>query len=179
MATKKRSSTKGLFELSDVYKAPGHLIRRCQQIAVAIFLDEFRGLEITPVQFAALVAIRDRPGIDQKTLVNLVASDRSTIGFIMRTLEERLLISRITPKHNQRIKQLYILPAGAKLLDMTRSHIERVNHRILAPLEPKERDQFMSYLARLVDLNNSLSRAPLVRDVASSDVLVSRETIGS
>lgn len=52
--------------LSDVYEAPGHLIRRSQQISVAVFFEEFEGYEVTPVQYAALIAIRDRPGLDQR-----------------------------------------------------------------------------------------------------------------
>ena len=36
--------------ITDLQNVPGHLIRRCQQIAVAIFLDEFRTTSLTPVQ---------------------------------------------------------------------------------------------------------------------------------
>jgi DNA-binding MarR family transcriptional regulator len=147
--------------LADVYKAPGHLIRRSQQIAVAIFLDEMRAHDVTPIQYAALVAIQTQPGIDQRTLVNLIAIDRSTIGVALRRLEERGLLARITPKHNQRIKQLFIAPAGRALLDASRTAIDKVQERILAPLSAREGATFMSLLARLVDINNGYSRAPL------------------
>ena len=38
---------------------PGHLARRFQQIAVAVFLSEVQeaGSDLTPVQYAALAAI--------------------------------------------------------------------------------------------------------------------------
>jgi DNA-binding MarR family transcriptional regulator len=147
--------------LADVYAAPGHLIRRSQQIAVAIFFDEFREWDVTPVQYAALVAIRDRPDMDQRTLVNTIAIDRSTVGSMLKVLEERRMISRATPKQNQRIKQLRILPAGEELLEATREAIGRTQERILAPLDLKERAIFLQYLARIVDINNELSRAPL------------------
>lgn len=147
--------------LDDVYAAPGHLIRRSQQIAVAIFLDEMRAHDITPIQYAALVAIETHPGIDQSTLVNLIAIDRSTVGVALRRLEERGLLARVTPKHNQRIKQLFIAPAGGELLRASRDTIDRVQERILAPLSARERATFMGLLARLVDINNSYSRAPL------------------
>ncbi|HWS05123.1 MAG TPA: MarR family transcriptional regulator, partial [Burkholderiaceae bacterium] len=35
----------------DFEHAPGHLIRRAHQLAVAIFMDETADFEITPVQF--------------------------------------------------------------------------------------------------------------------------------
>ncbi|MCK9908531.1 MarR family transcriptional regulator [Microbacteriaceae bacterium K1510] len=147
--------------LSDVYEAPGHLIRRSQQISVAIFFEEFDGNDVTPIQYATLIAIRDRPGIDQRTLADQVAIDRSTIGTVLRTLEERGLILRVAPKENLRIRQLFITRAGDSLLQTTREHIYRVQERILAPLSAKERKVFIELLSRLVRINNELSRAPL------------------
>jgi MarR family transcriptional regulator, lower aerobic nicotinate degradation pathway regulator len=162
---------KGAFppmRLSDVYEAPGHLIRRSQQIGVAIFFEEFEGHDVTPVQYAALIAIRDRPGIDQRTLADQVAIDRSTIGTVLKTLEERNLILRVAPKQNLRIRQLFITRAGDDLLQSTRERIHRVQERILAPLSLKERKVFTELLSRLVRINNELSRAPL-RIVSPSD----------
>ena len=59
----------------------GHLARRFQQIAVAVFLAEVEGagFDLTPVQYAALAAIKINPGIDQVTLAGLIAYDRTTI----------------------------------------------------------------------------------------------------
>jgi len=51
-------------QLQDLYSKPGHLIRRAQQIAVAIFMEECANFDLTPVQYAALVAIRENPGTD-------------------------------------------------------------------------------------------------------------------
>src|SRR5260370_10206231 len=47
-----------------VYTKPGYLFRRMQQIAVAIFVEECRAYDLTPVQYARLVAIQSHPGID-------------------------------------------------------------------------------------------------------------------
>lgn len=150
-----------IVHLEDVYAAPGHLMRRAQQIAAAIFFDEMREFGLTPTQFAALVAIQDRPGIDQSTLVNLIAIDRSTVGNMLRRIEEKHLISRITPRHNQRIKQLFIAPEGQRILRESRAAMSRVHDRILAPLKPQDRSNVMTNLAKLVHLNNEESRAPL------------------
>src|SRR6266852_8957784 len=104
MPSRKPSRALSPMKLSDVYVAPGHLIRRSQQIGVAIFFEEFEGYDVTPIQYAALIAIRDRPGIDQRTLADQIAIDRSTIGTVLKTLEERGLIRRVAPKRNLRIK---------------------------------------------------------------------------
>ena len=49
---------------------PGYYIRRLQQIAVAIFLQETQAHGITPVQYAALYAALRQPGLDQRTLAS-------------------------------------------------------------------------------------------------------------
>ena len=61
--------------MDDVYSKPGHLFRRMQQIAVAIFMEECKGFDLTPVQYASLVAVRDYPGIDATRLSALIAFD--------------------------------------------------------------------------------------------------------
>jgi MarR family transcriptional regulator, lower aerobic nicotinate degradation pathway regulator len=156
-----RSEMNQAVHLEDVYGAAGHLMRRAQQIAAAIFFDEMRQFDLTPIQYAALVAIQDRPGIDQSTLVNLIAIDRSTVGNMLRRVEEKRLISRVTPKHNQRIKQLFITPEGRRILRKSGNAMARVHDRILAPLSPRERSTLMATLTKLVHLNNEESRAPL------------------
>jgi DNA-binding MarR family transcriptional regulator len=148
-------------QLSDVYQAPGHLIRRSQQISVAIFHEEFEGYDVTPVQYAALIAIRDKPGTEQHALVNHLAIDRSTIGAMLKTLEQRDFIVRVTPKDNLRVKRLHITETGDQLLRATRENIDRVQERILSPLNAKDRKLFMQLLSGLVHINNELSRAPL------------------
>ena len=61
--------------LRDNNEMPGHLARRFQQIAVAVFLAEVEGagFDLTPVQYAALAAIKLNPGIDQVTRAGLIA----------------------------------------------------------------------------------------------------------
>ena len=160
-ASKLTGATASQTPSADISNTPGHLIRRSHQIAVAMFLDEFQHTGLTPVQFAALSTIAARPGLDQSTLVNLIAVDRSTIGTILRGLEMRGLIRRITPHFNQRVKQLFIQPSGEDLLRATPNALRRSQERILAPLKPSERETFMNLLVRIVDSNNEFSRAPI------------------
>ena len=148
--------------LATLYGAPGHLIRRCQQIAVAIFMDETKSFGLTPVQYAALVAVRARPAIDQTRLVKLIALDRSTIGSVVGRLEARGLIARRAGSVDRRTKLLHATRRGGALLDRIGDAVARAQIRILAPLAPAERVRFITMLARLVDINNTLSRAPLL-----------------
>src|ERR1700757_3798019 len=86
--------TESSTSLEDLYSKPGHLIRRCQQIAVAMFLEETKGFDITPVQYAALVASGPHPQIDPPRLSHLIAFDRSTLGSVLERLEQKRLVAR-------------------------------------------------------------------------------------
>ena len=140
---------------------PGHLIRRLQQISFALFLNEAKAFDVTPVQYAALVAINDHPGIDQTALCNMIAFDRSTIGGVVGRLQRKKLINRINGAHDRRTKSLHITPAGRRLLRDVAPAVRSTQRLILAPLKAGQRGAFMAMLKHLVHLNNAHSRAPL------------------
>ena len=146
--------------LEDLHVLPGHLIRRAQQIAVAIFIEECAAYDLTPVQFAALVAIRGSEGIDATRLSALVALDRSTLGNVLDRLETRGLVIRYASADDKRVKLLKISPTGRALVKRSQAAALRAQERILAPLQPKDRDTLMRLLSQLVELNNDASRAP-------------------
>ena len=140
---------------------PGHLIRRLQQIAFALFLDQAKAFDFTPVQYAALYAVNNNPGIDQTALCNAIALDRSTIGDVVGRLENKGLITRRSGSADRRTKSLHITAAGRRLLADIEPAVEATQRLILAPLKPSQRSAFMRMLKHLVHLNNEHSRAPL------------------
>src|ERR1700720_1319855 len=99
-----------------VYTAPGYLFRRMQQIAVAIFVEECKAYDLTPVQYAALVAIRTHPGIDATRLSAVIAFDRSTLGNVIERLEAKQWIERKPATEDKRVKLLHLTKSGAALL---------------------------------------------------------------
>jgi len=144
-----------------VYTKPGYLFRRMQQIAVAIFVEECRAYDLTPVQYAALVAIRTHPGIDATRLSAVIAFDRSTLGNVIERLEAKQLIERKPSRQDKRVKLLYLTKAGIALLRDIMPSVDRAQARMLQPLKPADRRMLMALLTQLVDLNNESSRVPL------------------
>jgi MarR family transcriptional regulator, lower aerobic nicotinate degradation pathway regulator len=144
-----------------VYAAPGYLFRRMQQIAVAIFVEECRAYDLTPVQYAALIAIHTHPGIDATRLSAVIAFDRSTLGNVIERLEAKRLIERKPSGGDKRVKLLYLTKAGASLLRDIMASVDRAQARILQPLKPADRKTLLGLLTQLVDLNNEASRVPL------------------
>jgi DNA-binding MarR family transcriptional regulator len=144
-----------------VYSKPGYLFRRMQQIAVAIFMEECRAYDLTPVQFAALVAIHTHPAIDATRLSAVIAFDRSTLGNVIERLETKEFIERKPSAEDKRVKLLYLTKAGAALLRDIMASVDRAQARMLQPLKPADRKTLLALLTQLVDLNNEASRVPL------------------
>ena len=144
----------------DLEALPGHYIRRLQQIAVAIFLQETEDHGVTPVQFAALQTVCNTPGVDQRTLARSIGLDTSTIAGVIDRLEARGLLVRSTTPDDRRVRLLSLTDEGHALLKAMAPGMHRAQARMLEPLPPREREQFMHMLRKLVAANNGESRAP-------------------
>jgi MarR family transcriptional regulator, lower aerobic nicotinate degradation pathway regulator len=144
----------------DLDSLPGHHIRRLHQIAVAIFLQETDAYGLTPVQYAAIQAVANTPGFDQRTLAGVVGFDTSTIGGVIDRLEARGLVTRSASLNDRRVRLLRLTDAGRALLEAIIPSMLRAQERMLEPLPKRERTEFMRMLRVLVEANNELSRAP-------------------
>ena len=138
----------------------GHLLRRCHQIAVAIFLDECEAFELTPLQFAVLESLRSSGPQDQVTLGGGVALDRTTISLVIRKLEQRELVRREKSAQDMRAKIVTITASGKDLTEAALRAVQSAQQRIVAPLDDAETGQLLQLLTKLAQGNNSLSRAP-------------------
>jgi len=154
-----------------IHTMPGHLIRRLNQISVALFSERMAraGLVLTPVQFAALSAIRTRPGIDQATVAGLVAYDRATLGKVIDRLDARGLVRRRTSRADRRARELTLTGEGEALYRAALPHIEAIQPEIIAGLDRDERRVFLRLLEKVTMAGNDLSRAPLVTPADKPD----------
>ncbi|WEX10881.1 MarR family transcriptional regulator [Chelativorans sp. AA-79] len=151
--------------MSDLADMPGHMIRRFQQIAVAVFQSELGavGSDLTPVQYAALRTIDERPGLDQASLAALIAYDRATIGGVVERLVSKGLIAREVSARDRRARVLTIAPKGRDLLDAVEPSVQRAQAAMLDGLDEAEAVEFMRLLRKAVEAGNESSRAPLRR----------------
>lgn len=149
--------------MSDNNDKPGHLARRFQQIAAAIFRAEVEeaGYDLTPVQYAALTTVGLHPGIDQATLAGLIAYDRTTITGVVDRLVQKSLLERHPSNKDRRAHQLQITNEGRRILVAIEPAVEAAQRIMLRGLTPKEAETFMCLLRKAIAAGNELSRAPL------------------
>ena len=134
----------------DFQHAPGHLIRRAHQVAVAIFMEETADFDVTPVQFAILNALIADPGEDQVTLAAKVAFDAATFGSVTGRLESKGWVRREADPLDRRRKLLWITPEGEAAAQQMKRAVAKAQSRIVGPLAPAEREQLGALLGKLV-----------------------------
>ena len=134
----------------DFEHAPGHLIRRAHQLAVAIFMEEAGDFDLTPVQFAILNALIDDPGEDQVTLAAKVAFDAATFGSVIGRLEAKGWVRREPDAQDRRRKLLWVTAEGERAAGEAKRAVSKAQARILAPLQAAERQQLVALLGKLV-----------------------------
>ncbi len=139
-------------------RAPGHLIRRAQQLAVAIFMEETAGFDVTPVQFAILNALMDDPGEDQITLSGRVAFDPATFGSVISRLEAKGWVQRQADPGDKRRKLLWTTAEGEKVALQMKRAVGKAQQRIVGPLQPAERVQLNALLGKLIAGHESNTR---------------------
>jgi DNA-binding MarR family transcriptional regulator len=149
--------------VTDDNDKPGHLARRFQQIAVAIFHAEVveAGHDLTPVQYAALTAIKKHPGIDQVTLAGLIAYDRTTITGVVDRLVQKGLLGRHVNIRDRRVRELQITDEGRRVLCQIEPAVQAAQRIMLRGLTADETNQFLRLLRKAIAAGNELSRAPL------------------
>ncbi len=149
--------------VTDAKDMPGHLARRFQQIAVAVFLAEVEqaGFDLTPVQYAALAAIKASPVIDQVTLAGLIAYDRTTITGVVDRLVQKGLAERRASSRDRRARELEITDEGRRTLRKITPAVESAQRVMLRGLSAKEGEELMRLLRKAIAAGNELSRAPL------------------
>ena len=132
----------------------GHLIRRLHQQSTQVFQAQTQaaGLDLTSVQFAALDAIAQQPGIDQASLAATIGFDRATIGGVIDRLERKGLVQRVVSTQDRRARQLSLTPDGGQLLLASRPVVEALQADILAPLTPEDRTTFLALAHKALGL---------------------------
>jgi DNA-binding MarR family transcriptional regulator len=141
-----------------LYEEPGHLIRRANQIAVAMFYEKL-GRDITPVQYAVLRMLEENPGLDQVTLAQKVALDTSTTADIAARLETKgWIVRELLPRRQRR---LALTAQGEALLDSLTPLLHDLRDSLFEGMGEQDALDLMRLLSKFVHLNNEQSRAPL------------------
>jgi DNA-binding MarR family transcriptional regulator len=162
-ASKKPLSSKAVDVDPPLRSRPGFLIRRLNQIAYALFFEEFDA-KVTPVQYGVLTALAVNGFLDQNSIGEELGLDRTNVTQVLTRLENRGWVARRPNPDDRRAKFSYLTPKGRAFLMQSADRMRESQDRILAPFKPKERETFMRLLNKLIRANNEFGRSILRSD---------------
>ena len=141
-----------------VHRAAAHLARRFHQVCLGVLSEVTEPEGFSPLEYAALVAIDDEPGIDQRRLAARLAIDPVTAGQIVMNLEGRAWATREIDPNDRRVRRLKLTGRGMQLRTRMRPQMLDAQDRILGPLSADERSQLLRLLTRVVEGNAPYAR---------------------
>ncbi|ERJ20117.1 5'-methylthioadenosine phosphorylase protein [Salinisphaera shabanensis E1L3A] len=147
-------------ERSPLLVRPGFLIRRLHQIHSALFTKETEGFNITPVQYSVLTALAEHGELDQMTLAHEIGLERTSVGEVLRRLEQRELVERRQSTEDGRVRLTRATHKGRQHVQQMTAAVQRAHERTVEALAGPDRDLLVLYLARLVEANNEMGTVP-------------------
>lgn len=142
--------------LRELYARPGFLLRRAHQISSALFMEETAAYGITTTQWGVLTVLAAREPIDQIGIATLLRLDRSTTGLVIKNLDERALIERVTDPDDRRRRVLRLTEKGRDLLVQIKRSSKAAHDRGLSVFDAAEAQNFVSLLKQFVDRHDYL-----------------------
>ena len=140
---------------------PGFLIRRLHQLHCALFFEETRGYDITPVQYSLMTALAVRGELEQNSLALEIGMERSSVAEVVPRMQRRGLLSRRRSTEDGRVKLIGLTRKGATLLKRMARAVQRAHDRTIDQLNAADRETFMLQLVKLVEANKEIGSVPL------------------
>lgn len=139
---------------------PIALARRFFQIATAVTAEvhEQEKTGLRHLEFGVMVRLHDTPGLDQNSLADWMALDRTTVSALVFRLEQQGLIERAVNGADRRARMLRLTAKGKTLHDRVREKAQAAQARILSVLAPAERRSLIELLARVIEANQAYAR---------------------
>jgi len=132
-------------------RSPIHLLHRVGQCASDIFQNELGAEDLTPRQYAVLVAVSQNEGLSQTQLVEKTGVDRSTLADIVRRMLKKGLLQRRRTKGDARAYSVKLTDEGRRVLKLADPLAKRVDEKILSVLPTQQRERFLQDLNAIVD----------------------------
>ena len=127
-----------------------HLLHRAGQLAEDMFARSIGEIGITARQFVVLSVVDGLDDPSQTELCEISGIDRSTLADIVRRLVARGLLTRRRTRQDARMYAVRITPEGQEVLRRAIPVAARVDEEIVEALSAEQRDQFLSFLQKVV-----------------------------
>ncbi|MEQ8701789.1 MAG: MarR family transcriptional regulator [Bauldia litoralis] len=131
----------------------GHLgfhLRLAQDASFRAFAGRAGVVDLRPGRYAAMVVIRNNPGITPIALSRAIVRDKSTVTPLVQDLERRNLVRRDRSTADRRSVHLTLTEEGEATLDALMEHAD-AHDRWLDAIVGDEKPQLLRLLRRIAD----------------------------
>jgi DNA-binding MarR family transcriptional regulator len=101
--------------------------------------------------FAVLAALEEYGALSQADIGRRLGLDRNDVNGVLSRLEDRRQADRRADPANRRRNVVTLTSAGRRHLEELQQHADAVQDELLAKLDPAEREQLHSLLAKLLE----------------------------
>ena len=126
----------------------GFILRQVSQRHAVIFARDI-GADLTPTQWAALAKLAETGPCSQNQLGRLTAMDVATIKGVIDRLTARGLTETSPDPEDGRRLRVSLTRTGQQLAEKVAANALAISKETLAPLDPREREQFVALLEKL------------------------------
>lgn len=128
-----------------------HLLHRAGQVAEVVYTRVAGEYDLTPRQYAVLVAAAREPNISQIGLVRETGIDRSTLADIVKRLIRKGLLQRQRTKSDARMYAVRLSSKSLDVFEAASKQAAKADAMLLAMLPAADRAPLMSALQKLID----------------------------
>jgi DNA-binding MarR family transcriptional regulator len=128
----------------------GFHLRVAQDLSFQAFSKRVRQKKLQPGWFAALMVLRQNPGITQVALGRAIQRDKSTVTPLVKKLLRQKLITRRASLSDQRRVHLKLTLSGERALQGFLTHAER-HEQILDDAVGAQKKQLLELLGTIAD----------------------------
>ncbi|WP_203626398.1 MarR family winged helix-turn-helix transcriptional regulator [Lacticaseibacillus mingshuiensis] len=131
---------------------PQNLSDRLHETVVAeasLIHEQLKALHLNVQQARLLQFVAAHPGCLQKEAAHYLGRQDATVTNMLKSLVQAGYLRREVPAENERVKQLYIAPAGQKLIDQITTIFSDLEDKVRAAVPADERKALARNLDRI------------------------------
>lgn len=132
-------------------KTAGRYLGALHRFARRYFAVEMERLDLPPVAFPLLMRLLHRDHVSQQDLVQDFLVDKGTVARTLANLEDAGLVTREVDGDDSRIKRVAVTEKARELGADLRAVARRWDGRLMEGFTDEEREQLLSYLARMTE----------------------------
>ena len=134
-----------------VRRYPGFLMLWIGRNSSARFAEALAPLNLAPPQFGLLNVLHASESMSQQELGKSLGIDPSTMVALIDDLEARGFVERRRRPEDRRAHAVYLTDEGRTTLSRGRRVAARMQEKLLARLDPAEREELARLLNKVVD----------------------------